>query len=209
MANQNSGATTESLRFSASKLSHRSWTFTPNGRALPVLISGNLKADSDMPPAAEIWRTLLAEYPAGMSELVLVGRKGRALAPLLCGTLDPVGLIADMRRSHQLDTLYDDSITYRGNRLAIEQLVQVLAKGLPANRRLRILEISAGLSEVPVLVRSIPDEQALAMALIENIQRENLNPLEEAQGLQRLIDEFGLTHQQAADAVGRSRPAAT
>ena len=67
----------------------------------------------------------------------------------------------------------------------------------------------AGLAEVPVLVRSIPDEQALAMALIENIQRENLNPLEEAQGLQRLIDEFGLTHQQAADAVGRSRPAAS
>ncbi len=65
----------------------------------------------------------------------------------------------------------------------------------------------AGLTEVPVLVRSIPDEQALAMALIENIQRENLNPLEEAHGLQRLIDEFGLTHQQAADAVGRSRPA--
>jgi len=67
----------------------------------------------------------------------------------------------------------------------------------------------AGLNEVPVLVRTIPDEQALAMALIENIQRENLNPLEEAQGLQRLIDEFGLTHQQAADAVGRSRPAAS
>jgi len=67
----------------------------------------------------------------------------------------------------------------------------------------------AGLGEVPVLVRSIPDEQALAMALIENIQRENLNPLEEAHGLQRLIDEFGLTHQQAADAVGRSRPAAS
>ncbi len=67
----------------------------------------------------------------------------------------------------------------------------------------------ANLAEVPVLVREIPDEQALAMALIENIQRENLNPLEEAQGLQRLIDEFGLTHQQAADAVGRSRPAAS
>ena len=75
-------------------------------------------------------------------------------------------------------------------------------------RRWRAAQI-AGLNEVPVLVRSIPDEQALAMALIENIQRENLNPLEEAQGLQRLIDEFGLTHQQAADAVGRSRPAAT
>ena len=75
-------------------------------------------------------------------------------------------------------------------------------------RRWRAAQL-AGLSEVPVLVRNIPDEQALAMALIENIQRENLNPLEEAQGLQRLIDEFGLTHQQAADAVGRSRPAAS
>jgi ParB family chromosome partitioning protein len=75
-------------------------------------------------------------------------------------------------------------------------------------RRWRASQL-AGLNEVPVLIRNIPDEQALAMALIENIQRENLNPLEEAQGLQRLIDEFGLTHQQAADAVGRSRPAAT
>ncbi|NJD26187.1 MAG: ParB/RepB/Spo0J family partition protein [Betaproteobacteria bacterium] len=73
-------------------------------------------------------------------------------------------------------------------------------------RRWRAAQL-AGLAEVPVLVRSIPDDQALAMALIENIQRENLNPLEEAHGLQRLIDEFGLTHQQAADAVGRSRPA--
>ena len=75
-------------------------------------------------------------------------------------------------------------------------------------RRWRAAQL-AGLGEVPALIRNIPDEQALAMALIENIQRENLNPLEEAQGLQRLIDEFGLTHQQAADAVGRSRPAAT
>lgn len=75
-------------------------------------------------------------------------------------------------------------------------------------RRWRAAQI-AGLTEVPVLIRAIPDEQALAMALIENIQRENLNPLEEAMGLQRLIDEFGLTHQQAADAVGRSRPAAS
>lgn len=75
-------------------------------------------------------------------------------------------------------------------------------------RRWRASQL-AGLSEVPVLIRNIPDEQALAMALIENIQRENLNPLEEAQGLQRLIDEFGLTHQQAADAVGRPRPAAS
>ena len=67
----------------------------------------------------------------------------------------------------------------------------------------------AGLAEVPIVVRDVPDQSALAMALIENIQREDLNPLEEASGLQRLIDEFRLTHQEAADAVGRSRAAVT
>jgi ParB family chromosome partitioning protein len=63
----------------------------------------------------------------------------------------------------------------------------------------------AGLSAIPAVIRHVPDEAAIAMALIENIQRENLNPLEEARALERLISEFGLTHQQAADAVGRSR----
>ncbi|HLW04829.1 MAG TPA: ParB/RepB/Spo0J family partition protein [Azoarcus sp.] len=67
----------------------------------------------------------------------------------------------------------------------------------------------AGLEYVPCLVREIPDESALAMSLIENIQREDLNPLEEAAGIQRLVDEFGMSHQQAADAVGRSRSAAS
>lgn len=67
----------------------------------------------------------------------------------------------------------------------------------------------AGLDEVPVLIKEVPDEAAAAMALIENIQREDLNPLEEAQGLQRLTQEFGLTHEQAAQAVGRSRSAAS
>ena len=79
---------------------------------------------------------------------------------------------------------------------------------IAGERRWRAAQI-AGLAEVPTLIRDIPDESALAMALIENIQRENLNPLEEALGLQRLIDEFSMTHQQAADAVGRSRPAAS
>src|SRR5690242_20990847 len=65
----------------------------------------------------------------------------------------------------------------------------------------------AGLREIPALVKTIPDQSALAVALIENIQREDLNPLEEAKGLQRLIDEFGLTHDAAAKAVGRSRSA--
>lgn len=65
----------------------------------------------------------------------------------------------------------------------------------------------AGLTEVPVLIREVPDEAALAMALIENIQRENLNPLEEASGIRRLVDEFAMTHDTAAAAVGRSRSA--
>lgn len=79
---------------------------------------------------------------------------------------------------------------------------------IAGERRWRASQI-AGLDEVPVLIRDIPDEAVLAMSLIENIQREDLNPLEEAAGLQRLIDEFGMTHQQAADAVGRSRSAAS
>ena len=79
---------------------------------------------------------------------------------------------------------------------------------IAGERRWRAAQM-AGLAEVSTLIREIPDEAALAMALIENIQRENLNPLEEALGLQRLIDEFAMTHQQAADAVGRSRPAAS
>jgi ParB family chromosome partitioning protein len=77
---------------------------------------------------------------------------------------------------------------------------------IAGERRWRAAQI-AELTEVPVIVREIPDEAALAMSLIENIQREDLNPLEEATGIQRLIDEFDMTHQQAADAVGRSRPA--
>ena len=79
---------------------------------------------------------------------------------------------------------------------------------IAGERRFRASRL-AGLAEVPVLVREVPNEAAAAMALIENIQREDLNPLEEAQGLQRLVREFGLTHEQAAQAVGRSRSAAS
>lgn len=79
---------------------------------------------------------------------------------------------------------------------------------IAGERRFRAAKL-AGLSEVPVLVRDVPDQAAAAMALIENMQREDLNPLEEAQGLQRLIKEFGLTHEDAAQAVGRSRSAAS
>ena len=79
---------------------------------------------------------------------------------------------------------------------------------IAGERRFRAARL-AGLEQVPVLVRNVPDQAAAAMALIENMQREDLNPLEEAQGMQRLIKEFGLTHEQAAQSVGRSRSAAS
>jgi len=91
-------------------------------------------------------------------------------------------------------------------------LVRRLAQGnyeiIAGERRWRAAKL-AGLTEVTVLVREVADEAALAMSLIENIQRENLNPLEEATGIQRLIDEFQMTHQAASEAVGRSRSAVT
>ena len=95
-------------------------------------------------------------------------------------------------------------------------LVRQLAAGdnagkyeiIAGERRFRAAKL-AGLDSVPVLVREVADEAAAAMALIENIQREDLNPLEEAHGMQRLIKEFGLTHEQVAQALGRSRSAAS
>ncbi|MDH0382007.1 ParB/RepB/Spo0J family partition protein [Comamonas aquatica] len=95
-------------------------------------------------------------------------------------------------------------------------LVRKLAQGayagkyeiIAGERRFRASKL-AGLDRVPVLVRDVPDEAAAAMALIENIQREDLNPLEEAQGLARLVHEFHYTHEQAAQSVGRSRSAAS
>ena len=75
---------------------------------------------------------------------------------------------------------------------------------IAGERRWRAAKL-ANLIDIPVIIKNIPDESALAMALIENIQRENLNPLEEAVGIKRLIDEFNMTHEEAADAVGKSR----
>ncbi len=89
-------------------------------------------------------------------------------------------------------------------------VVRAVARGryelIAGERRWRAAQ-RAGLTELPALVREVPEQTVLALALIENIQREDLSPLEEAQALQRLIEEFGLTHQQTADAVGRSRAA--
>jgi ParB family transcriptional regulator, chromosome partitioning protein len=164
----------------------------------------------------------------GLAELspLLARRAGLSEAekpPILAGdrlAALPVDLLqrgkyqprADMRT----DSLGElaDSIKARG--LVQPILVRPLPRPNPAEsqryeiiageRRWRAAQM-AGLTEIPAVIRDVPDEDAVAMALIENIQREDLNPLEEARALLRLIEEFGLTHQAAAEAVGRSRAA--
>lgn len=101
-----------------------------------------------------------------------------------------------------------DSIRAQGimQPILVREIAHEQYEIIAGERRWRAAQ-KAGLLEVPVIVRDIADEAALAMALIENIQRENLNPLEEAMGIKRLIDEFAMTHEKAAEAVGRSRVA--
>ena len=116
-------------------------------------------------------------------------------------------------RSHMDEASLNDlaaSIKAQGimQPILVRQLADSSYEIIAGERRWRAAQL-AGLTHVPVLVRSVPDNAALAMALIENIQRENLNPLEEAAGIQRLIDEFKMTHHIAAEAVGRSRSAAS
>jgi len=104
----------------------------------------------------------------------------------------------------------DDALKMRAQQqdVATAGCTEPLYEIIAGERRFRAAKL-AGLDRVPVLVREVPNESAAAMALIENIQREDLNPLEEAQGLSRLIKEFGLTHEQVSQAVGRSRSAAS
>lgn len=149
---------------------------------------------------------------------------GRGLEALL-------GDSAPEKQSEQLLTLHVDHLqsgkyqprTHMDQQALVELAASIKAQGLmqpilvrplvsgryeiiAGERRWRAARL-AGLDKVPVVARSVADEAALAMALIENIQRENLNPLEEAQGIQRLIDEFGMTHDSCAQALGRSRSA--
>lgn len=107
----------------------------------------------------------------------------------------------------------DDSLQELADSIRTQGIIQpviVRESGLDAyeliagERRWRASQL-AGLQEIPAVIKSISDESALAMGLIENIQRQNLNPIEEAQGLKRLVDEFGLTHEKVAEAIGRSR----
>ena len=129
-----------------------------------------------------------------------------ALASLRAGRYQP-------RTRMDEGSLYELAESIRTQGVMQPILVRPLAEDgsyeiIAGERRVRAARL-AGLEEVPVLVKSVSDESAAVMALIENIQRENLNPLEEAQGLQRLVTEFKLTHEQAAQAVGRSRSAAS
>lgn len=134
--------------------------------------------------------------------------KGDILATLPTQQLQPGKYQPRTRMDEASLSELADSIREQG----VMQPILVRAVGdaryeiIAGERRWRAAQI-AGLAQVPVVVRDVPDKAALAMALIENIQRENLNPLEEAAGIQRLLSEFQLTHEQAAKVLGRSRSA--
>jgi ParB family chromosome partitioning protein len=165
------------------------------GRGLEALL-GPKVAEAASPEAQETSRN--AGAPSSLS-----------LDQMVAGVYQP-------RTRMDEGALYELAESIKAQGIMQPILVRQLADGpnagkyeiIAGERRFRASRL-AGLNEVPVLVRDVPNEAAAAMALIENIQREDLNPLEEAQGLQRLVKEFGLTHEQAAQAVGRSRSAAS
>ena len=146
-------------------------------------------------------------------DALLSGDKERAddsLTELAVGILKPGRFQPRTRMDPQSIAELADSIRAQG--LIQPILVRPVENGkyeiIAGERRWRASQL-AGLTQVPVVIRAVPDKSALAMALIENIQREDLNPLEEAAGIQRLIDEFDMTHDTAAQSVGRSRSAVT
>jgi ParB family chromosome partitioning protein len=165
------------------------------GRGLEALLGPAASAAASTPDAP-------AAAPSGLPALL-------ALDALVPGMYQP-------RTRMDEGALYELAESIKAQGIMQPILVRKLGEGpnagkheiIAGERRFRAAKL-AGLDTVPVLVREVPNEAAAAMALIENIQREDLNPLEEAQGLQRLIREFGLTHEQAAQAVGRSRSAAS
>ena len=170
------------------------------GRGLADLL-GQARPNAATPPATDAAAQARAPADKELARLPLdLLQRGRYQPRL------------DMRPESLADLV--DSIRAQG----VVQPIVVRPLDEPDERGVRRYEIiagerrwraaqQAGLRDIPAVVRRVPDEAAIAMALIENIQRENLNPLEEARALERLISEFGLTHQQAAEAVGRSRAA--
>lgn len=155
------------------------------GRGLDALLSGQ-SADTSAPDRTSV-------LPVSLMQAGKYQPRTR---------MDPASL-AELAESIKVQGVIQPILVRRIGSSAAGDRYEIIA----GERRFRAAQ-QAGLTEVPVVVRDVPDEAALAMALIENIQRENLNPLEEAQGLARLISEFGLTQETAGQAVGRSRSAA-
>ncbi|NNM65191.1 MAG: ParB/RepB/Spo0J family partition protein [Burkholderiales bacterium] len=150
----------------------------------------------------------------GLGLEALLGAQGADIAPAGSPSSLPLEVLEpgkyQPRTRMDEGALYELAESIKAQGVMQPILVRPLGEGryeiIAGERRTRAARL-AGLDVVPVLVREVPDQTALAMALIENIQREDLNPLEEAQGIQRLIAEFRFTHEQAAQAVGRSRAA--
>ena len=169
---------------------------------------------------------MVTKNPKGLGRGLeaLLGPKVQDTPPIAAETGVPTQLKLDQmvpgmyqpRTRMDEGALYELAESIKAQGIMQPILVRLLTEGenagkyeiIAGERRFRASRL-AGLDAVPVLVRDVPNEAAAAMALIENIQREDLNPLEEAQGLQRLVKEFGLTHETAAQAVGRSRSAAS
>ena len=199
---------------------------SPLGRGLNALMGGAnaFRPVTSVPIHAPVAGADAPNAPANPKAASPTPGAGASATPLLDEELArlPLDLLQKGKYQPRIDmraeTLQElaDSIKAQG----VIQPIVVRPVGVPGvgesqryeiiagERRWRAAQM-AGLNEIPAVIRHIPDDAAIAVALIENIQRENLNPLEEARALERLISEFELTHQEAADAVGRSRSGVT
>ena len=169
------------------------------GKSLDMLLS-TVKAASAPAPAETMLQAMDTSSPLVDGELTRL-----PIDILQRGKYQP-------RRDIQPETLQELADSIRAQGILQPLVVRSIAPGkyeiIVGERRWRAAQL-VGLGEIPVIIRNVPDEAAIAMALIENIQRENLNPVEEAIALKRLLEEFQLTHQQIADAVGKSRTTIT
>ncbi|MDH5327272.1 MAG: ParB/RepB/Spo0J family partition protein [Gammaproteobacteria bacterium] len=190
------------------------------GRGLDALMGGSSRTRSnaeesqdqtaDLPPAAELPQAAEIPPAAEISQAAQVKEpKDSELREL------PIDLLQPGKYQPRTD-MHNESLEDLANSIRAQGILQpIVVRKLAGSDRFEIIAGErrwraaqlAELHEVPAVVRDVSDNAAIAMALIENIQREDLNPVEEATALQRLINEFEMTHQQAADAVGRSRAA--
>ena len=167
------------------------------GKSLDALLGDSLAMEKNIEPP--IW------HESSTSDNTVGNLRTLPVEILKSGKYQP-------RKDMQVEALKELSASIKSQGIMQPILVRRIAGGeyeiIAGERRWRAAQM-AELDEVPVIIRDVPDEAALAMSLIENIQRENLNPIEEASALQRLQDEFVMTHQEVADAVGKSRATVT